>query len=249
MERAGRDWWRTHFSVDTLAGYGSGPKAAAEVRGLVKLLRLARGARVLDLCCGAGRHAVLLAGRGYRVTGFDIKPDLLAQARAAAREGGVDVTLLRGDARRLRFSRRFDAVVNLFTSFGYFATEAEDLALLRGARRALVPGGKFLLDVLNKEWLLRHFTQRFTKRGEGNVRRVLNELAFDFERGRLETRRVLIMKSGARRATRLSIRLYALTELERLLADAGLRFEGVFGGLNGRRYGPDAFRMVILARR
>ena len=249
MERAPKDWWREHFTVETLAGYGLARKAAREAEAAARLLGLKRGARVLDLCCGAGRHAIPLARRGCRVTGLDINPDLLAAARKATRRRGVRVELVCGDARRLKFDRAFDAVVNLFTSFGYFATEAEDLAVLRGARRALAPGGALLMDLLNKEWLMRHFRSRLSRRGEGRVSRVLSSLDFDFERGRLETRRVLVMKGEGRRVTRLSIRLYTLTELTRLLDAAGLRLEGAWGGLDRRPYGFDTFRMVVVAKK
>lgn len=249
MAHARPDWWRDHFSVETLAGYGLSPKARREVEGVVRLAGLRRGARVLDLCCGAGRHAALLAERGFRVTGLDIKPDLLAAAREAAARRGAELELVRGDARRPRWSRCFDAVLNLFTSFGYFATESEDLALLRGARRALKPGGVLLLDLLNKEWLARHFEPSFAQRGEGEVRRVENRLSFDFVRGRLHNRRVFVRRSGSRRVAPLSIRVYTLVELIRLLELAGLGYERVWGDFNGRPYGLDSFRMIVRARR
>ena len=213
MERAPKDWWREHFTVETLAGYGLGRKAAREAEAAARLLGLERGARVLDLCCGAGRHAIPLARRGCRVTGLDINPDLLAAARKATRRRGVRVELVCGDARRL------------------------------------APGGALLMDLLNKEWLMRHFRSRLSRRGEGRVSRVLSSLDFDFERGRLETRRVLVMKGEGRRVTRLSIRLYTLTELTRLLDAAGLRLEGAWGGLDRRPYGFDTFRMVVVAKK
>ncbi|MBI4346412.1 MAG: class I SAM-dependent methyltransferase [Elusimicrobia bacterium] len=243
------DWWRRHFTAETLAGYALGPKARREVQGLLKLAPLPRSARVLDLCCGAGRHAVLLAERGLRVTGLDIQPGLLEAARATAARRGVELELVRGDARRLRYRARFDAVFNLFTSFGYFATEAEDLALLLGVRRALKRRGVLVLDLLNKEWLVRHFEPAFSQPGEGNVRRVINRLSFDFALGRLANRRTFVRRDGSRRSMVLSIRVYTLVELRRLLERAGLRAERVWGGFDGRPYGPDTFRMIVRARR
>lgn len=243
------DWWRAHFDAVTLAGYGLRPKAAREADRASGLLAVRPGARILDLCCGAGRHAVRFAERGYRVTGLDIKADLLEAAREEASRRGVSLELARGDARRLPWSARFDAVACLFTSFGYFAREEDDLAVLRSARRALKPGGRLLLDLLNKEWLMRRFTPRFSQRGEGPVRRVDNRLSFDFLRGRLDNRRTLFLKDGTRRETALSIRVYTLVELTRLLAAAGLRFDSAYGGLDGRPYGLGTFRMVVTASR
>ncbi|MBI5201043.1 MAG: methyltransferase domain-containing protein [Elusimicrobia bacterium] len=242
-------WWRTHFSAETLSGYSLGPKTRKEAAGVVKLLQLPRAARILDLCCGAGRHSLVLAGRGYRVTGLEYQASLVAAARAEAERLGVSAEFVRGDARRARFPRKFDAVLNLFTSFGYFQTEAEDLALLETARHALKPGGALLVDILNKEWLIRHFTPSFLQKGEGPVRSFLNRQEFDLERGRLITRRTLRMKDGRRKETVLSIRLYTLAELIRLLGLAGLRFEKAYGGFDRRRYGLDTFRMIVRGRR
>lgn len=233
----------------TLAGYGLGPKAAREASQASRLLALRPGARLLDLCCGSGRHAVRFAERGYRVTGVDIKPDLLETAGEDAARRGVSVELVRGDARRLPWRGRFDAVACLFTSFGYFAREEDDLAVLRSARNALKPGGRLLLDLLNKEWLMRRFTPRFSQRGEGRVRRVDNRLSFDFLRGRLDNRRTFLLKDGTRRETALSIRVYTLVELAALLRRAGLELQAAYGGLDGRPYGPGTFRLVALARR
>ncbi|MBI3549509.1 MAG: class I SAM-dependent methyltransferase [Elusimicrobia bacterium] len=245
-----RHWWRSHFDVETLAGYGLEAKTNGEVRGLIRLLDLKPGAEVLDLCCGAGRHAVLLAARGMRVTGVDIKPDLLAAARREAAARGVALELRRADMRRLPFRGRFDVVANLFTSFGYFLDEKDDARALRSARRALKPGGRLVLDLLNRDWLVRHFKPRFVqKERSGPLAKAVNRLAFDPMSGRLDNRRTLIGRDGRARETFLSFRVYALTEIRRLLDDAGLRLLSVRGGLNGSPYGMDSFRMVVVARK
>ena len=243
------DWWRTHFSAETMSGYGLDSKSSREVDGLLRLAHLKKGAAVLDLCCGEGRHAIPLAKRGFRVTGLDYQREFLKTAHSAARAAGVRVEFVRADARRPRFERRFDAIFNLFTSFGYFATEAEDLALLRSARRALKPGGALYLDLLNKEWLMRHFEPSFVQKGDGTVKRAVNRVSSDLARGRLDNRRTLFLKNGRRKETALSFRVYALVELRRLLETAGLRFEKAWGGFDGRPYGLDTFRMIVRARR
>ena len=87
-----------------------------EIRSLIRLVRLPAGARILDVPCGFGRHAVALARRGFRVTGVDISSDLLAQARETAASKGVSVEFRQADMRRMAYRQRFDAVLNLFTS-------------------------------------------------------------------------------------------------------------------------------------
>ena len=244
------NWWKTHFDRDTLSGYALDRKTPAEVRGVIRLLDLKPRAKVLDLCCGAGRHALLLAEHGFDVTGIDLMADLLAHARNEAAARDIPLTLLKSDCRRLPFRGKFDAAVNLFTSFGYFEREADDARALAAVYRALKPGGRLVMDLLNKEWLMRYFKPRFSSKVRtGSVAETISRLSFDFETGRLNTRRTLIFRGGRRRQTFLSIRVYALTEMRRLLDAAGMRLETVYGGLDGRAYGMDSFRMVLVARK
>ncbi|HEX3213864.1 MAG TPA: class I SAM-dependent methyltransferase, partial [Actinomycetota bacterium] len=121
-------------------------RTAAEVNGVVGQLGLAPGARLLDLCCGPGRHAVPLAQLGYRVTGLDLSRPLLARAAAAA--AGQRVGLVAADMRRLPFADgSFDAVLNLFNAFGYLEDEAQDELVLAEVARVLAPGGRFLQEL------------------------------------------------------------------------------------------------------
>lgn len=245
-----KDWWKTHFDRLSLDGYGLPRKTAREVRGTARLLGLRPPADILDLGCGAGRHALGLAALGHRVTGLDWSAELVACAARAAREAGVSAVFQRGDMRRLRWEARFDAVINLFTSFGYFQTQAEDLAVLRGVRRALRPGGTFLIDVLNKPWLLRHFTPTFRQRApDGEVLSAVNRLSFDERTSLLSNRRTLRLKGGRRRETFLRFKVYGPADLRRLLEAAGLEVRRLWGGFDGRRYGKDSFRLIITAAR
>ena len=246
--KARKDWWKTHFGRGSLDGYGLPARTRAEVRGAAKMLGLRGPSEVLDVACGAGRHALGLAALGHRVTGIDWSRPLLTQAARAAKAAGAPASFVRGDMRRLRYRARFDAAVNLFTSFGYFDTEAEDLAVLRGVRRALRPGGVFLMDVLNKDWLLRHFSPTFwQKKPDGGVVKAFNRLSFDKKTSRLSNRRTLYLEGGAQRETFLRFKVYARRDLERLLRLAGLRPLRAFGGFDARPAGPDAFRLIVAA--
>ncbi len=244
------EWWKTHFTRESLSGYGLPEKTAAEVRGAARLLGLAPGSDLLDLGCGLGRHSLGFAALGHRVVGLDWSAPLIKAAKEAAREAKLRAEFVRGDMRRLRWRARFDAVVNLFTSFGYFQTEAEDLAVLRGVRRALRPGGAFLIDVLNKRWLTSHFSPTFWQRTpEGDILRAFNRLSFDKTSSRLTNRRTLYLKGGKKRETFLDFKVYAPDDLERLLSKSGLRMRGLWGGFDGRRYGRDTFRLILAAER
>src|SRR5436309_6714365 len=119
-------WYQTFFGEDYLRIYGpflSPERTEQEVEGIVKLLTLPPGSRILDLCCGHGRHAIPLAQRGYQVTGQDLSDYFLQRAREAAAVQGVQVQWVHHDMRGIPFENEFDAVINIFTAFGYLESE------------------------------------------------------------------------------------------------------------------------------
>ncbi|WP_241827183.1 SAM-dependent methyltransferase [Streptomyces graminilatus] len=117
-----------------------------EAARMVKLGGLTPGMTLLDAPCGHGRHANVLASQGYSVVGVDRDERFLAMAAEEAREMGVDVDYRRVDLREMSFDSEFDAAVSWYSSFGYFDDET-DRDILSRYRRALRPGGIFLLDM------------------------------------------------------------------------------------------------------
>lgn len=143
------EWFEQWFGEEYLRAYPHRDDEDAErLVGLLDRCGVCRAAeRVLDLACGPGRHLTALVRSGASVVGLDLSRALL---QAARRRGAG--TLVRGDMRRLPFrARAFDAVLNLFTSFGYFAADAEHEAVLAEVARVLRPGGRFVLDFLNAQ--------------------------------------------------------------------------------------------------
>ena len=137
---------------------------ANEVDFLLDELQLAPGARILDIGCGTGRHSIALAKRGYRMTGLDISTGMLAEAQRKAREAGVEVEWVRGDATQFSFDTPFDAVICLCEgSFGLLSAGddaiAHPLAILRNVSQSLRDDGKALLTVLNGYRMIRGKTQ------------------------------------------------------------------------------------------
>src|SRR5207249_10238727 len=130
MAKVPKRWYEDFFGSDYLIRYVH-PETAAQVEAIDKILHLRKGGRILDVACGAGRHSIELAKRGYRVSGLDLSSSLLSEARKAARGAGVKVTFVQGDMRRLRFRGAFDSAISMFTSFGYFDRQEEDCEVLR----------------------------------------------------------------------------------------------------------------------
>jgi SAM-dependent methyltransferase len=225
------------------AGSGS-----SEADRAIRLLSLTGGATVLDVACGYGRHAIHLARRGMRVLGFDLNAYFLSLAAQRARDEGVDVRFVQGDVRALPLGTAFDAAVCLGGSFGQFASEDEDLALLRETARALKPGGRFLLDIANRDGILSRFIGKdWDQLEDGTV--VLHERRWDSLQGRVEGRDVVIGADGRRREYEHSMRLYGAPEISSLLRRAGLDVLALYGSLAGTAFGWDSPRVNIVAQR
>jgi len=245
-----RPWYETFFGRDYLDAYGhlfSPERDEQEAAFAFEALSLRPGDAVLDLCCGQGRHAVPLARRGCRVTGLDLSQQYLRLAAAAAREAGVEIDTVRADMREVPFEARFDAVINMFSSFGYLETETEDARVLGAVARALKPGGRCLFDLLNREWVLLNYDQKDWHRDAGGTL-YLEERVFDPMTSRNHVSFTAVEPDGRRRELGgHHIRLYTLREVRGLLEDAGFALLTVYGGFDGRPYAIDTRRMIVVA--
>jgi SAM-dependent methyltransferase len=243
------DWWRDFFDQDYVDIYGSedAKKSEMEVEGIFGLLEPQPACSILDLCCGYGRHAIGLAQRGLRVTGLDFSPALLRKAQSDAVLKGTQVSFVRGDMRDLPFSSQFDIVINMFTAFGYFDTEGDDQKVMNCVRNVLKPGGEFLMDTINREWVLSRFKkEHWEEVGHGKYALDLRE--FDPVTSRIGAT-TLVLGDNGRTERRHSMRLYTLTEMVALLQNAGMSLRSVHGHMDGRRYWMDTPRMVVRAFR
>jgi len=242
-------WVPDYFGDEYLQLYQfPAERTEPEVAFLVAELRqrVATDAKVLDLACGQGRHAVGLAQAGFRVTGLDYQQNLLDVAAQAAAEQGVEVTLVRGDMRDLPFTGEFDAVTLMFTAFGYF-DDVENAHVLRETAKALKPGGWLILDVANRDALLRKAQEKSWKRlPDGMV--VVSEWEWDVRAGRYTHTQLLLSEAG-RRQLQHSVRVYTCTELVTMLQKAGFRVDVLHGGFGGEALTLDAPRLVVIAQK
>ena len=242
-------WYDGFFDDDwlTLIDQRSTPERnTAEVDFVVDALELRGGERVLDLACGIGRHSVELAHRGMRVTGLDLSAPSLERARAAAARAGVEVEFLQGDMRRLPWKSEFDAAVNLFSSFGYFETEAQDQLVLGGVAQALRPGGRFLLETAHVFGIAQQFRARWwDELPEGAL--MTEHREFDLLRGRNDVSWTFVGADGSRRELRHSFRFYTAAELVRMLEAAGLAVREAWGGYDASELQLDSRRLALRA--
>ncbi len=226
----------------------SGEQTQQEVDFLEDVLGLQKGAKILDLACGHGRHAIELARRGYKVVGQDLNSFFLEKAKESAREAGMQVQWVQGDMRQIPFEGEFDAVVNMFTAFGYLETDEEDEKVFHQVAKALKPGGKFVLDVMSREWIMRNYQPKdWQEFSDGAVE--LYDRSFDFATSRGHERRLYIRPDGSREEHNIILRLYTLQELIAMCQRAGLRFKEAYGTFTKEPYGPDTKRCILIAEK
>lgn len=209
---------------------------------------LAQGATLLDVGCGLGLHAVELTRRGYLVVGLDLSLPMLSRAADEAQDHGFKINFLHADMREMNFDGAFDAVLCWGTTLGYFDDETNKQVVDR-LYRALKPRGLLLLDVVNRDYLIRSQPNLVWFEGDGCV--VMEESRMNYITSRLEVKRTVILDDGRQRDNVYSLRTYSLHELGQILHHQGFRVVEVTGweAHPGVFFGSDSPKLMILAER
>lgn len=239
------DWFDSPY-YHRLYQHRDDSEAALFIERLLEHLKLPAGARLLDMACGRGRHSVELARRGYRVVGMDLSPESIAFARKEHVPLYPAALSFSVHDMRLPFVQTlgsFDAVLNLFTSFGYFETEDEHRQTLRQMADALArPDGVLVLDFFNARRVLRDLAQSESKTVSG--------LEFNLERSVINgyiIKDIRFEDAGRNYHFQERVRAFTLADFDALFASAGLERRAVFGS-----YALDAFdperseRLIVL---
>ncbi len=220
--------------------------ATEEVNYIVKLLALEKGAEILDLCCGIGRHSLELARRGYQVVGVDITQEYLDKARRQAESEGLNVQFVRSDMRRFCQIESFDAVINMFTAFGYFEIEADNKRVLANIHCSLRKGGILLIDVMGKEILARIYQERHWHEEDGRFFLQEHKMRQNWS---WADNRWIMLENGKIREFRFGHRIYSAVEITGLLKECGFSSVEIYGDLEGADYDHNAKRLVVVARK
>lgn len=231
-------WYRELYSHRTI-------DEAKTAVSLVEAMNLPKGSRILDLCCGAGRHAAALAEQGFIVTGIDYSDYLINIAR---NEYGdmPQLELHRCDMRDNYPNKPFDAIVNFFTSFGYFDTDAENSAVITNIAESLTDNGYFLLDYLNAEYIRKNIVPFSTD---------------SFDSATIESRRnirdntiikniTVIPQYGQIEEFEENVKLYSQPILQKMIENNGFAIESIHGNYDGSDFDEELSpRCIIVAKK
>lgn len=252
------NWFKEWFNTqDYLEIYKHRDKNDARkiVSLISRTVTLKKGAKVLDLACGNGRHSVLFASKGFDVLGIDLSPYLIKQAKQKL---STDYFKYRNrlkfeirDMRNIRHKNEFDLVVNLFSSFGYFDTDRENIKVITSIARCLKKNGFFFFDFLNARQLEKTLVPLdITGRNQNMVVQVRGIT------GGFVKKDILIFKNKRSSGHPVlnhfyeKIKLYSQDDFKKIFKKNGLKIIRTFGDYRGSRFKPDeSERQIILAQK
>ena len=220
--------------------------AEEQVKQAIKLSGMRKGNKVLDLCCGIGRHSLELARKRFKVVGVDLTEQYLNKARQQARAEGLNVQFVRDDMRRFCQLDYFDTVINMYTAFGYFENPADDRRVLSNIYYSLRKGGTLIMETMSKEILARIYQPRLWSEENGVI--CLQEHKVSQNWSWIENKWILL-KGRKRYEIRFGHRLYSAAELTALLKDCGFGSIRIYGDLTGTNYDHKAQRLVAVAKK
>lgn len=239
------EWFERSFREDYVLVYRHRDDSAAdgEIANLLERLPVKDTGRVLDLCCGSGRHSRALARRGYEVVGVDLSPVLLQLAEE--QNTYPQLSFARCDMRDIPFHEEFDIVVNLFTSFGYFSTDEENANVIRNMAQALKTKGEVVIDFLNAAYVIDNLVPQSTKEVSGMLIKEERWIQDGFVK-----KRILISdeSSNEPREYMEQVRLFSVQQMIAMLTEAGFEKIQVFGNYQFEEYvAHESPRMIFYA--
>ena len=245
-----RQWWERFFSDDYLMSVlpTTPAQIAKQVDFIEQSLGVAKGGTILDVGCGLGLHSVELSRRGYLVVGLDLSLAMITRAAEYAQHEQLKLNVVHADIREMEFDGAFDGIICWGTTFGFFDEEANRDVLAR-LHHALRPGGRVLLDTVNRDYVVRFQPNLVWFEGDECV--CMEESDFNYFSSRLTVKRTIMREDGRQSQAEYSVRLYSLHELGQLMQQVGFRVIEVSGqeAIRGTFFGGNSPRVLMLSER
>jgi len=223
-------------------------RTQAEAEGVIRLLDLKGKERILDIPSGYGRHSIALAKRGFNVTGVELNPVHLGKAIRDAEAVQVKPNFTQGNMIDISHKEEFDAIINMFYSFGFFETDEENKKVLENFFHALKPGGKFLFhtDVNVPRVLAGKYKEEETRSlVSGNILRIIDK--YNPQDKRIHGTWIIQGNDGKEERKDYSVRVYAKEEFIDLCRQVGFTSFEVYSDWNKTPYSEDSEDMIVVA--
>lgn len=242
------EWFESWFESEeylTLYKHRDEKEALILVESILSIIKIKKEAKVLDLACGAGRHSIEFAKKGFEITAVDLSKNLLDTAKKNAEALNLKIDFIRADLRQFNIDTKFDLVLNLFTSFGYFDTDEENFKIFETAYHHLKENGFFIFDYFNKIHL------------ERNLK---NESVLTLEKGKIIQKRkiadgrvikdIIIQKNGIENVFKESVKIYSKEELLENLKKLKFNILNIFGSFDKAEFNENlSDRIIIIAQK
>ncbi len=238
------NWYEEWFNTkEYLEVYENRDDVEAEILTelILSNIKIESSSKILDMAAGAGRHAINFARNGFNVTAVDLSKNLLNVAKKNASVYNIEIDFVHSDIRKFETSDKFDLVLNLFTSIGYFDNDKENFELLRKAYNFLKPGGCFVLDYFSRNYLETNLVPSSVETINGAV---INQ--YRSIRGNRVIKEIEIRKNGDTKKYFESVRMFSFNELQTELENIGFKINSTFGDLDGKPFVLETSPRVII---
>lgn len=238
-----REWFSNKYYLE-LYKHRDDKEAIDLINLIQRSVNIISGSKVLDVCCGSGRHSIELVKRGYDVTGFDLSDYLIGEAKKhkkKLKENNLKLKFLKKDMRNFDFKSSFDIVLNIFSSFGYFEKDEENFKVLKNVFLSLKKNGYFVFDFLNEAYLRKYLIKKDFVNISG--KKVL-------QKRRIENNFVYKDIIIGDEVFSERIKLYSCSEICNELESSGFKICRIFGDYFGNRfYKNNSKRFIIIAQK
>lgn len=235
------DWFDSPY-YHTLYKHRNCNEAEVFINNLINFLQPAPDAHFLDLACGKGRHSVFLNKKGFDVTGVDLSPESIKYASAFENE---KLHFYVHDMRRLFRTNYYDYILNLFTSFGYFEKERDELATIQAVANGLKPNGIFVIDFFNSEKVLKNLKAQ----DELEVDRILFRIRKKLMNGFI-LKDISFSDKGKDFHFEEKVKALSLADFQKYFSACGLKIVHLFGNYELKEFDPKTSdRLIVIAKK
>lgn len=229
-------------------------RTVREVKGVIRLLKPSLGAKILDVPCGYGRHSIALAKQGYKVTGIDINEIHLRYAKNSTIDEKNNMNFIKGDMKKIDSAlyNKYDAVINMFYSFGFFHAENENLQTMKEFYHTLKLGGKLLIHTdVSPEMISNNTTYTDQIRTLENNKKLVILESYNKKNKRMEGSWEITDASGKVIHPRAfySVRIYTKNEFTEMAHNCGFTNINFYGSFSGEKFSTNSNEMIMIAEK